>query len=452
MTIRSSDNEESRELPSLRDKAERLSQTIGRPLPLVSRLRQATSLVTVVMIGLFLAWAIPNLFENLDAEQLMVIQSPISGELSWYLTPGIKPQWFGRVTKYHKRSQFWFSAKPDQGGKVDESIQVRFNDGGHARISGSIAWELPQDERMLNLLHTKYGSHPAVEQQLVRTVVEKAIYMTGPLMSSKESYAERRNDLLALIEDQIQRGVFQTETIPDRQKDPITGIEKTVYVVRILKNSKGEPLRSDRSPLEELGLRTFNLSINQVAYDATVEKQIQQQQQATMQVQIAVVEAKRAEQEAITAVKQGEANAAKAKWEQETIKAKAVTEAEQRKAVAELKAHQELEVAKLDAMAAEQFKQAETFRGEGEGARRKLVMDADGALTMKLEAWTKVNQMYAEAIAKHVGAWVPQVVIGGSHDAAAPASGAQQLIELLLAKTAKDLAVDLRVANPPANR
>ncbi len=133
-----------------------------------------------------------SLFEYLDASQIMVIQSPLSGKLTWHTSPGVKGQWFGKVTKYQKREQFWFSARPDQGQTSNESLQVRFNDGAHAVISGSISWEMPFDEPNLTALHTRYGSHRAIEQQLVRTVVEKAVYMTGPLMSSKESYAEKR--------------------------------------------------------------------------------------------------------------------------------------------------------------------------------------------------------------------------------------------------------------------
>lgn len=34
--------------------------------------------------------------------------------------------------------------------------------------------------------------------------------MTGPLMSSKESYAEKRTNLIRFIEDQISNGVYKT--------------------------------------------------------------------------------------------------------------------------------------------------------------------------------------------------------------------------------------------------
>ncbi|CAK0751641.1 PHB domain-containing protein [Gammaproteobacteria bacterium] len=413
--------------------------------------------VTVVVLLILLS--IGNLFENLDAGHFMIIQSPIRGDMEWYLSPGIKWQGFGKVTVYNRRSQFWFSAHPDQGGTADQSITVRFNDGAHAKISGSISWEMPVDKEKLTAIHVKYGSQTAVEQEVVRTTVEKSVYMTGPLMSSKESYAERRNDLLALIEDQIQNGVFQTETISDRQKDPLSGMEKTVYTVRIKKGSDGRALRSDASPLGELGIRATNLSINQVSYDKAVENQIASQQQATMQVQTAMAEAKRAEQEAITAAKQGEANAAKAKWEQETIKAREVTRAEQEKAVAETTAQKEksvaetaaqrdLEVAKLATQQAEQYKQAQLLKAEGDAEYKRRVMEADGALAQKLAAAIEINGRYAEAIRYYQGAWTPSVVMAGSATDSAPASAALGLVELLTAKTARDLALDVQIKAP----
>lgn len=176
----------------------------------------------------------------------------------------------------------------------------------------------------------------------------------------------------------------------------------------------GKPKRAEDSPLQEFGIKVFNLSINEVKYDEQVEDQISQQQKLTMQVQIAMADAKKAEQEALTTKKQGEATAAKAEWEQKTIMAKEVTRAEQEKKVAETLAAQKLAVAELDAKAAAQFKMAETLRGEGEAARRKLVMEADGALEKKLEAYIEVSKYYADAIARHQGAWVPSIIMGGS--------------------------------------
>src|SRR5882724_1821627 len=74
-----------------------------------------------------------QLFEQMDANEIMVIQSPL-GSLSVYTDAGIKWQGFGKVTYYQKRSQFSFSAKKDQGDKGDQSLPVMFNDGGSAHL------------------------------------------------------------------------------------------------------------------------------------------------------------------------------------------------------------------------------------------------------------------------------------------------------------------------------
>jgi hypothetical protein len=415
-------------------------------------LRQVFALVIAVVVGLVLIICSFSVFENLDAGQIMVIQAPWSGDLTWYTSPGVKQQWFGKVTKYDKRAQLWFSAKEKQGNEEDQSLKIRFNDGGHANISGGISWEMPTDDEHLTQIHTKFSSQRAVEQQLVNTIIEKSVYMTGPLMSSTESYAGRRNELLSLIEDQIQNGICMTKTIQQFQKDPITGVERMVSVVQLVQGKDGKPLRAEESPLTEFGVKTFNLTINEIKYEGKVEEQIQQQQQATMQVQIAIAEGKRAEQQVLTTKKEGEANAAKAEWAQKAIAAQATTEADVKKAVAETEANQKLAVATLDAKAAEQFKIAETARGEGEGARRKAVMVADGALEKKLQAWLDAQKAYAEAIGRHQGPWVPSVVLGGGQGQSITATGPQQLIELLTAKTAMDLGLDMSMKAPSSQK
>lgn len=385
-----------------------------------------------------------SLFQNVDADEILVVQHPTNGHLTFHSTPGIKLQGFGKVTLYKKRQQFWFSAKEDQGRETDDAIKIRFNDGGHADVSGSTAWEMPLDEVNLTELHTKYGSPSAIEQQLIRTIVEKCVYMTGPLMSSAESYASRRNELLSLIDDQIKYGVYRTTSKDVRAKDPMTGQDKTVRLVELVPSDDPEDhgfAREGGSPISDFGIKTFNLSLNEVTYDQTVESQIQQQQQAIMQVQTAIADSKRAEQKAITVAKEGEADAAKAKWEQEVIKAREVTSAEQRVAVAVL----DLEAAELE-------KKRQILLGEGEAKRRELVMSADGALDKKLEAYVKVNEMFAKAISEYRGAWVPGIVMGSSANgassganAAFPGANAMDFINLLTMKAAKDLSLNLGI-------
>lgn len=388
----------------------------------------ATLLVLAVL-------AIPNCVEWLDAKHVMVIQYP-NGTLSTFTEPGPKPQWFGTVTKYERRAQYSFTNNAKFCNNVDSRgyppQSIRFSEGGHATLCGALSWEMPVVPKYLLQIQKDFSSQYAVEQQLVAQALTNAIYFSGQMMTSTESAAERRAEMLHFIEDQMKNGVYQTQTRPEKQKDPITGVDRVVNVVELVKEKDGTVRRTARSAIADYGITLVQTTIGEIKYEPAVEDQIKQQQKAKTEVQIAIANAKKAEQDALTIAKQGEATAAKAKWDQETIKARVVTEAQQR-----------LEIAVLDKQAAEQEKQRQILLGQGESERRKLVMSADGALTQKLEAYTKVSQMYAEAIQKHQGAWVPTVIMGNGN--AAGQNQAMTLIELLTAKTARDLGLDLAV-------
>lgn len=401
----------------------------GPPLP-SKRLITAIALAVVALVAVIVFWS--NTFTTVHATEVCVKQNAIDGNLVVWTDSGLHNKMFGRVTCYTKSSEFSFSSATDQGQRTDQSIKARFNDGGHGFISGTLRWEMPTTPDQILALHIKFGSENAVEQQLIRTAVERSVYMTGPLMSSKESAAERRGDLISYIEDQVKNGVFRTDSEEVKVKDQLSGQDRTVTKVKLVADPKSVNgfARQETSPLGDFGIKTYNFNINAIRYDEQVEKQIQAQQDLVMQVQTAIASAKKAEQDAITVQKQGEASAAKAKWEQEVKKAQQVTEAQQK-----------VEVANLAVKEAELYKRSQTLIGEGDAARRKAMIVADGALESKLAAYVEVQKAYAAEIGKQQ--WVPNVVMGAT--AGSGASNVAGLIEMLSAKAAKDLALDLTV-------
>jgi hypothetical protein len=392
----------------------------------IKKFTTAIVITISLIIGLII---LPNLWEDVDAGEVVVIQDPIDGNLHVYKEPGWQWQGFGRATHYRKSNQFWFSASKDDDG-ADHSIAVKWNDGGHASISGSVRYDLPMTDEQIIKLHSIFGSQEALETQLIKTNIEKAIYMTGPLMTSKESYAEKRNDLIYYIEDQASKGVYKTKQVEVKETDPLTGEEKMVTKVEVVEKVPGQPIRQEESPINAYGIRLYNISINGISYDQMVEKQIQSQQQALMSVQLAIANAKRAEQDAITIAKQGEADAAKAKWDQEVIKAKLVTEAESRKRVAE-----------LDVETAQSNKQKAILEGQGEAEKKRLVMSANGALEQKLEAWLRSQEYWAGAFAKYQGNVVPQYISGGNSPTG---NAAANFMDIMMMKSAKDLNLDMK--------
>ena len=152
---------------------------------------------------------------------IVVIQAPISGELVWYTTPGLKFQKFGMVTRYPKRNIYEFAN------------DMRFNEGGTAVMRGSIQWEMPLGVENLNELHSRFGGAEAIQIQLIGTVTNKAVYMTGPLLSSTESYAERRTDLIFWVEDQINNGTYRTVNVNATEIDPLTGDPRNITIVEL---------------------------------------------------------------------------------------------------------------------------------------------------------------------------------------------------------------------------
>jgi regulator of protease activity HflC (stomatin/prohibitin superfamily) len=386
--------------------------------------------ILAALAVVLLAICAGQLWEIVPANEVVVIQH-LSGELRAVVEPGPTWQGFGSVTHYHKRAQYAFNKgcrKEDPAAHIPKI--VRFYDGGHADICGAISWEMPLDPKRILALHQIYSSQEAIETQLIDKAIDNAAYTSGPTMSSTESSGERRTELLQIIDDQTRLGVFETTVVQKNIKDPVTGKDAILNVVTVVKDEKGMPKRRIGSMAAEVGIRFEPLTISEIRYSKEVEAQIAERQKAITSVQTSVANATKAEQDARTTEQQGRAEAAKAKWEQEKINAKGIAEAEAT-----------LRVAQLTAQTAEQRKRASILEGEGEATRKRLVMEANGALDTRLDAWVKVNGMYADAIKEYQGAWVPQISMGGSGTGGTNA--AQSMMDMFMVKTAKELGMSM---------
>jgi hypothetical protein len=405
---------------------------------------------------------ISMIIENVSASDYVVIQSPVAGDLTWATKPGVVWQGFGGVTAYNIRMKYDFR---------DKGYLVQFNDGGHGTIHGSIQCDLPADTNKLTEMHRKFPTQDQVENSLIKTATEGALYLVGPLMSSRESYAEKKNDLIRYVTDQVEYGPYRTRLTHQWVKDPITNQDKEIVAAEIVTNKDGQPERQEASALGQYGIKCYQFTINKIDYDQVVAAQITQQQQITMNVQTSLADKVLAEQKAQTAEANGRANATTAKWAQETIKATEVTKAEQERAVnliiadrekqvfltnanrdkevAETQASQRLAVAELDKKSAEQKKFELTLLGEGEAARKKAVLSADGALQQKLATYEVVTKYMFDSLRNaHI---VPSVVMGGS-GSQGQQSNAADFLNLLTIKAAKDLSLDMTMPGQPTGK
>ena len=387
-------------------------------------------LVVVIFLGM-------SAFETVEKGTYQIRQFPVTGTLTVKMDPGMWCQCFGDVQTWPVSTTFDFTK--------DHIIPTRFNDGSQSTVLGSVRVYMPKSEEKALEIITKHGfrSINSVMEQLVYPHLGRVLRLTGNLMSAKESFDEKRADFDSMAFDQLLHGVYKTSTEDMQITDPITGKITMKHYKKILRDEKGN-IRREGNPMEGTGITFDAFRITSVKYPTVVERQIEAQRKAIMEVETARANAKKAEQDAKTIEMKGKADVMKSKYEKEQEKIKAVVEAQQQKEVAELHAEKELAVAKLMKLAAREEKERQILLGQGESERKKLVMKADGALAQKLEAWKEVNRYYATAMKEYKGQWVPNVVMAGGQQGQ-NINAAQSLLDLFMVKTARDLSLDMTV-------
>lgn len=360
-----------------------------------------------------------------------VKQAAVTGTMTVRNKPGMFAQTWGDIYPYKKMVTVWFSQEKDEGGVKDTRIKVRFNDGGVAMIAGNARFNMPAASEDQLKLHRKFRGSDSVVHKLFKPTVIQAVQLSAVLMNAEESYTTRRSAFIDWVRDQLDKGVYQTESKVREIKNEKTGEVEKIHEVKVKRDKDGNIMRN-ANPLNVFGITLGQLVIKDIEYESGVEKLIQAKREALMETVKAKAEAQKAIQERITAEEVGRKNVMVTKYEQEKEKIKAV-----------VKAQQELEVAVLDKKAAEQYKQKKILQAAGDAEYKRRVLQADGALAQKLSTYENVMNRWAEAIEKSGVRWVPDIIMGGQGGKGANAS--KDLIDLLTAKTAKDLSLDMKI-------
>lgn len=379
--------------------------------------------IFIAVFAIIAAACIGWIGEDVKNETIVVNQFPMTGKMEYWTTPGFKMQWFGKTTTYYKTSQLWFGSDNEDGEQMGNPIPVIFNDASDGMIYGSLRVKLPTETMYLERIQTDYNGMERLMQDLVRPTVTKVIYASGPLMSAFESYAEKKNDLIEYITDQLNNGVYKTTVRQEEIVDPVTGETKTVKIASLIadENAPGGFKRSESSPFQYYGLEIGQVAVSKIDYSQKVRDQIAQQQEANMLVATSRSKTIAAQQEAIRAEEEGKMSATRAKWEQEKIKAVEVTKAEQ-----------EFEVARLAALKAQEEAKRIKAQGEAEAAAARAKVSAGLTPEAKAEWDYKTKVGVAEALA---GLQLPTIVMAGdnsgSGNAAMDAMGLKMMKDLV---------------------
>lgn len=331
-----------------------------------------------------------------------VKQAAISGHMSVRTQPGMYPQLFGDITEYQISDMYYFSKYAEEGGSGFEAapIEVRFNDGGKADISGSIKYKLSLIEDIQLDLHENYKSYEAVKQDLVRQVVTEALMQTATLMKAEESYSSRRSEFTSLVEDQVKQGIFETESEEVKTTD-VDGNEFIERYVKVKVGEDGKRIVRKTSSFVRYKIEVLQFVIKDIDFDQTIDSLIAKKKEAEQQRVVAKANAEKAKQDAITAEMQGKAKEAEAKAVENVEKIKAVTQAQKR-----------FEVAEYDLRRAEKEAEALLVLARAEAEKNQLMVRAGIAPEVKAQIDKDIAIGVAAELAKIK---LPEMMIlGGS--------------------------------------
>jgi regulator of protease activity HflC (stomatin/prohibitin superfamily) len=407
-------------------------------------------MLPTVLLGGIIGFGVlfsPLIFGVNDLGERTVIQYPwgsktIKFDNGWYF------QGFGKVTEYGDYLTYDFS--PGKGGEATldtDGIAVRYRDGGTGSVHGKARYALPNDYDSMMKLHKAFKSHKGVASKLILPITEEAMNLTAGLLTSEGAYAEERGRFIELSGEQIKKGRIKTTLEENTVTDPVTG-QVVVKNIPVPMYDNGQYIHVDAGLLQ-FGIHDVVMQITDWNFEPKTMDQIDKKREATMSIITSKANAEKAKQDALTTQEQGKANVMKARYEANVIKERAIVEAERLKKVAEIKAEQRVAVAAQAKLEAEQnkltaieYKQEQILIGEGDAERKRLVFEADGALSQKLNTYEVVMTRVAEAFSQQK--WTPEIVMGGS-DSGDSSNQAMALIDLLSVKTAKDLSLDLTV-------
>lgn len=378
--------------------------------------------ILIAAIAIFCLASLGKIGEDVKNETIVVNQFPFTGNMEYWTTPGYHWQWFGKTTTYYKTSQLWFGSDNEEGTQMGNPIPVIFNDASDGVIYGSLRVKLPTETKYLERIQTDYNGMDRLMQDLVRPTVTKVIYASGPLMSAFESYAEKKNDLIEYITDQLNNGVYKTTVKQVEVIDQFSGEKKNVKVASLVvdEDAPGGYARSESSPFAYYGLEIGQVAVSKIGYSQKVMQQIAQQQESNMLVQTSRSRTIAAQQETIRIAEEGKAAAEKAKWEQEKIKIVAVT-----------KASQEYEVSRLEAQKANEVAKKVKAEGEAEAYRQRKLVEAGLSPREKADFEMRTKIGVAEALSK---IQLPKVVTAGgssSSNTAMDAMGLKMMTDLV---------------------
>jgi hypothetical protein len=402
--------------------------------------KKAIILGVLGILGMIL-FIILNPFSWNDAGNRTVVERT-NGEQIVQFAPGIfyagffakEKEWPNQISVTYQEAASNLDIE-DNGIEVGQ-IMIRFSDATTADVRGITQFILPSDEKEMILIHNTHRTPQSLVVKRLAPYTKECLQSSAQLMSSEKHYGGGRAQMAQDFLDQLKEGVYLLVTEENLVFDSLEMEKKRVYQTEIQFDKKTMLPKRKLSSIKEYGITVADAAITDVDYEDKVDEKLVKIIDAVTKSSISKQELMTAQQQTLTAKAKGEQALVEIEYQQKQEQTKQVVEAQTKVKVAEQDKLQQKIAYEGSILEAKKIKEL----ADANAYAKQRIMQADGALEMKLNAQVEVQKVWADAFSKYTGAVVPQIQTGNGQTT----NGALNFMEIMTAKTAKDFALDMK--------
>lgn len=368
---------------------------------------------------------------QMDGSQFVQFQSGIY--YSGFFAKEVK--WPNQISISHTKKEFDGDIYLDDNTcEIGIIKDVRFNDATTASVSGITQYILPNDEKAMLEIHNAHKTPEAFVQRRLAPYTVECLKSSAQLMSSEAHYSGGRAQMTQDYMDQLKNGSYLLRVREDNTYDTLEKTNKKLYIVEIQKSKNGTSLRKFSS-IKEYHVVVGDAQITDVDYEPKVDEMLAKKIQAATDASVSKQKLMTAEQQKLTARAEGERKLTEIEYEQKQEQTKQIVAAETKVELAKQDKLQQQIAYEGSILEAKKIKEL----ADAEAYAKAKVMQADGALDKKLDAYKEVQGYWAEAFGAYKGNIVPLYQTGGS----AGQNGMGTMMDVITAKALRDLNLDM---------
>ena len=388
--------------------------------------------VTAIVILLLI-----NPFGHNDMGYRQVIENPfgdkkvIFGNGVYLMVPGSK------VTTYPNLVTIAYTKEVTEATVNQPFVEMRFMDATVAEAEVFVKYALPNDEMLMLKLHEDFRNVSHLAATGLAPYTRECLKYSAQLMESEAHYSGGMSQLSSNFRDQLDNGQYIVDNFETSERDSLTGELTKTYENKVrIDEQTGQPVRNTND-IKELGILVRTHNIINVDYEQQVEDKLAKKIEASTRESVSKQNLITAQQEELTAAAEGRKRLVEIEYQKKEEQTSQLVEAETAVKLAEKDKQKQaiaLEASRMEAAKIKALAEAEAY------AKREI-MNADGALEKKLEAYENVQRVWADAFAKYQGDLVPQIQTGG----AGGNNAGLDFMNLMSMQAAKDLGLQMQV-------